>query len=160
MAATAENAWWWSVLELGQDSPYAQHFDIDWDPPTRRLRGSVLLPVLGDHYGRVLESGELHLERGKEDALVARYYEHVAPLSPDTADEIWAIGAARGTDVDEVLAEINADRDRVDAILNRQHHRFRGGNRRTTSSTIAGSSTSTRSLLCVPNARRSWSIRT
>jgi (1->4)-alpha-D-glucan 1-alpha-D-glucosylmutase len=124
MAATAENAWWWSVLELGQDSPYAQHFDIDWDPPTRRLRGSVLLPVLGDHYGRVLESGELHLERGKEDALVARYYEHVAPLSPDTADEIWAIAGRRGTDVDEVLAEINADRDRVDAILNRQHHRF------------------------------------
>src|SRR5258708_4456982 len=33
MAATAENAWWWSVLELGRDSPYAFHFDIDWDPP-------------------------------------------------------------------------------------------------------------------------------
>ena len=124
MAAVAENAWWWSVLERGQDSPYAHHFDIDWDPPTRRLRGSVLLPVLGDHYGRVLESGELRLERGKQDALVARYYDHVAPLSPETADEIWAIAGRRGTGVDEVLAEINADRDRVDAILDRQHHRF------------------------------------
>ena len=36
MAAAADNAWWWSVLERGQDSPYAQYFDIDWDPPTRR----------------------------------------------------------------------------------------------------------------------------
>jgi (1->4)-alpha-D-glucan 1-alpha-D-glucosylmutase len=124
MAAVAENEWWWSVLERGQDSPYAHHFDIDWDPPSRRLRGSVLLPVLGDHYGRVLESGELRLERGKQDALVARYYDHVAPLSPETADEIWAIAGRRGARVDEVLAEINADRDRVDAILDRQHHRF------------------------------------
>jgi (1->4)-alpha-D-glucan 1-alpha-D-glucosylmutase len=124
MAADAENTWWWSVLSLGEESPFAQHFDIDWDPPTRRLRGSVLLPVLGDHYGRVLESGELRLERDKDGALVARYYEHVAPLSPETADEIWAIADRRGTDVDDVLAEINADRDRVDAILDRQHHRF------------------------------------
>jgi (1->4)-alpha-D-glucan 1-alpha-D-glucosylmutase len=124
MAATADNAWWWSVLELGQSSSYANHFDIDWDPPARRLRGSVLLPVLGDHYGRVLESGELHLERGKGDALVARYYDHVAPLSPETADELWAIAERRDCNVDEVLAEVNADPDRVDAILNRQHHRF------------------------------------
>jgi (1->4)-alpha-D-glucan 1-alpha-D-glucosylmutase len=124
MAAAAENAWWWSVLELGEASPYSQHFDIDWDPPTRRLRGSVLLPVLGDHYGRVLESGELRLERGEDGALVARYYDHFAPLSPETADEIWAIAGRRSTAVDEVLAEINADRDRVDAILDRQHHRF------------------------------------
>src|SRR4051812_33473628 len=87
MAATADNAWWWSVLERGQGSPYANHFDIDWDPPQRRLKGSVLLPVLGDHYGRLLESGELHLERGKGEALVVRYYDNVAPLSPETADE-------------------------------------------------------------------------
>src|SRR4029077_3702746 len=101
MAADAANTWWWSVLERGRASPYARHFDIDWDPPERRLRGSVLLPVLGDHYGRVLDSGELHLERGKEDALVARYYDHVAPLSPETADELWAIAGRRGSNVDE-----------------------------------------------------------
>jgi (1->4)-alpha-D-glucan 1-alpha-D-glucosylmutase len=124
MAATADNAWWWSVLELGESSPYSRHFDIDWDPPERRLRGSVLLPVLGDHYGRVLDSGELHLERGKGDALVARYYDNVAPLSPETADELWAIAGRRGCNVDEILAEVNADRDRLDGILNRQHHRF------------------------------------
>src|ERR1700704_4904703 len=29
MAATATNDRWWSVLERGQDSPYAGHFDID-----------------------------------------------------------------------------------------------------------------------------------
>ena len=124
MAAAADNAWWWSVLELGRDSPYASHFDIDWDPPERRLRGTILLPVLGDHYGRVLEAGELHLARDPHDRLVVRYYEHVAPLSPDTADEVWAEAGRRGCAVDVVLDEVNQDIDRLDSILERQHHRF------------------------------------
>ena len=123
MAATAENAWWWSVLELGRDSPFAFHFDIDWDPPEQRLRGTLLLPVLGDHYGRVLEAGELRLafERGQP---VVRYHEHVAPLSPETADELWAEAGRRGQRVEEIIDEVNADVDRLDALLARQHHRF------------------------------------
>ena len=124
LAAAADNAWWWSVLELGRESPYAFHFDIDWDPPERRLRGTILLPVLGDHYGRVLEAGELQLARDVHDQLVVRYYEHVAPLSPDTADELWAEVGRRGCAVDVVLDEVNQDIDRLDAILERQHHRF------------------------------------
>jgi (1->4)-alpha-D-glucan 1-alpha-D-glucosylmutase len=124
MAASADNAWWWSVLQLGEASPYARHFDIDWDPPSHRLRGTILLPVLGDHYGRVVESGELHLERGDDDALVVRYYDHVAPLSPDTADELWAVAGRHESGIEAVLKEVNADPDRLDAILDRQHHRF------------------------------------
>jgi (1->4)-alpha-D-glucan 1-alpha-D-glucosylmutase len=124
MAAAPENAWWWSVLELGRDSPYAFHFDIDWDPPERRLRGTILLPVLGDHYGRVLEAGELQLARDARGALIVRYFDHVAPLSPDTADELWAQAGRLGCDVQAVLDEVNQDIDRLDAILERQHHRF------------------------------------
>jgi (1->4)-alpha-D-glucan 1-alpha-D-glucosylmutase len=124
LAAAAENAWWWSVLELGRDSPYAFHFDIDWDPPERRLRGTILLPVLGDHYGRVLEAGELQLARDARDQLVVCYFEHVAPMSPDTADELWAEAGRRGCDVELVLDEVNQDIDRLDALLERQHHRF------------------------------------
>ncbi|MEY2420472.1 MAG: (1-_4)-alpha-D-glucan 1-alpha-D-glucosylmutase [Acidimicrobiaceae bacterium] len=124
MAAAPENAWWWSVLELGRDSPYAFHFDIDWDPPERRLRGTILLPVLGDHYGRVLEAGELQLARDAQGALIARYFDHVAPLSPDTADELWAQAGRLGCEVEVVLDEVNKDVDRLDAILERQHHRF------------------------------------
>ena len=123
MAAAAENAWWWSVLELGRDSPFAFHFDIDWEPPEQRLRGTLLLPVLGDHYGRVLEAGQLRLAH-ERDQLVVRYFDHVAPLSPDTADEVWAAAGRRGCPVDDVLDEINGDIDRLDALLARQHHRF------------------------------------
>ena len=59
----SDNAWWLDVLEHGPASRYAGYFDIDWHGPESRLRNKVLLPVLGNHYGRVLESGEIRLVR-------------------------------------------------------------------------------------------------
>ncbi|MBD5605045.1 MAG: malto-oligosyltrehalose synthase [Candidatus Eremiobacteraeota bacterium] len=54
-----ENPWWQDVLEWGEGSPYAEYFDIDWRPLRAEMRGKVLVPFLGDYYGRVLERGEL-----------------------------------------------------------------------------------------------------
>ncbi|MCM0080754.1 malto-oligosyltrehalose synthase [Geomonas sp. Red32] len=51
-----ENVWWMDVLENGQSSPFAHFFDIDWTPVKKELTGKVLLPLLGDQYGKVLES--------------------------------------------------------------------------------------------------------
>ena len=58
---STENTRWMDVLENGQSSPYAYFFDIDWQPVKKELTGKVLLPFLGDQYGRVLETGELRL---------------------------------------------------------------------------------------------------
>jgi (1->4)-alpha-D-glucan 1-alpha-D-glucosylmutase len=55
MAASVENAWWRDVLAHGRASGYADVFDIDWAGGG----GRVLLPVLGEPYGRVLEGGDL-----------------------------------------------------------------------------------------------------
>ena len=57
----ADNAWWLDVLEWGEASPYAAYFDINWDAVRDDLKGRVLLPVLGDQYGAVLENGEIAL---------------------------------------------------------------------------------------------------
>jgi len=77
------NRWWQDVLEHGQASPHASTFDIEWNPPTPQTGHRVLLPVLGDHYGRVLEAGELQI---KFDAgsgkLVLAYWERQLPLDP------------------------------------------------------------------------------
>ena len=35
-----DNAWWLDVLEWGRGSPYAEYFDIDWDPPDASLRAA------------------------------------------------------------------------------------------------------------------------
>ncbi|WP_029001296.1 malto-oligosyltrehalose synthase [Azohydromonas australica] len=80
------NAWWSDVLEHGEASAYARYFDIDWQPVDPALHGKVLLPVLGQHFGQVLEAGELKLvfepERG---AFALQYWEHRFPLDPRTA---------------------------------------------------------------------------
>jgi (1->4)-alpha-D-glucan 1-alpha-D-glucosylmutase len=81
------NAWWWDVLENGPASRYAGYFDIDWDPPERKLTGHVLMPVLGDRYGRVLEAGELKIRRDGGEFTVA-YYDIEAPLSPRSLDDL------------------------------------------------------------------------
>ncbi len=56
------NAWWRDVLENGQCSRYARFFDIDWSPPKAALRDKILLAVLGDQFGKVLEAGEIRLD--------------------------------------------------------------------------------------------------
>ena len=55
-----ENPWWNDVLENGPASPYAAYFDIAWHASLRpELQGRVLMPILGDPYGKVLEAGQL-----------------------------------------------------------------------------------------------------
>ncbi len=78
----AHNPWWADVLENGQASAYARHFDIDWHPVNADLEGKVLLPVLGEHYGEVLAGGDLRLafERDR-GTLVLRYHDHRFPLA-------------------------------------------------------------------------------
>src|SRR5690606_26071164 len=79
----ADNAWWLDVLEWGQASPYAEFFDIDWAPAKAELRGKVLLPFLGDHYGAVLEAGELTPSfDAAEGSFGIRYHEHLFPINP------------------------------------------------------------------------------
>ena len=75
------NAWWMDVLENGPSSPYAKYFDIDWAPVKKELRNKVLIPVLGDQYGNVLDNQELQLSF-EEGAFVVSYYDHRFPIRP------------------------------------------------------------------------------
>ena len=77
------NPWWLDVLENGPSSPYAGFFDIHWAPVKAELRDRVLLPVLPDQYGRVLESQQLALEL-VEGAFVIRYAGARLPVAPET----------------------------------------------------------------------------
>ncbi|GIW07713.1 MAG: maltooligosyl trehalose synthase [Dehalococcoidia bacterium] len=171
---TPGNRWWWDVLENGPASRYAAYFDVDWDPPEAKLRNTVLLPILGDHYGRVLEAGELTLIR-EGGSFSIRYFEHAVPVAPRSLDSVLGAAARRaGSDelafladafgalplatatdpmsirrrhrdkevlrvqlarllerepavaeaLDEVVAEVNANPDALDAILERQNYRL------------------------------------
>ncbi len=81
MALGAENRLWWDVLENGPSSRYASFFDIDWQPAEERLRDKVLVPVLGDQYGRVLEQGEIKISRTRAKFRVEAAGQEL-PVSP------------------------------------------------------------------------------
>jgi (1->4)-alpha-D-glucan 1-alpha-D-glucosylmutase len=82
----SDNAWWLDVLEYGEASPRADFFDIDWHPAKSELRGKVLAPFLGDHYGRVLERGELRLAfDANTGAFAVWYHQHRFPIGPRSA---------------------------------------------------------------------------
>lgn len=81
MAIGLKNRYWWDVLENGPSSRYATWFDIDWHSSEVKLQSKVLIPVLGDQYGKVLAAGEICLEQEGERFQV-RYMEHLFPVSP------------------------------------------------------------------------------
>jgi (1->4)-alpha-D-glucan 1-alpha-D-glucosylmutase len=103
------NLWWADVLENGPSSPYAHYFDIDWHPLKSELRDKVLIPILGDQYGRVLERGELkvHYDSGR---FFLRYFDHEFPIAPGTYRHVLeiALDQLREHKEDDFYAELQS----------------------------------------------------
>ncbi len=96
------NPLWFDVLENGPSSMYAKYFDIDWAPVKSELRDKVLLPILGDQYGIVLENGELKLAY-RDGAFFIQYYDHHLPLAPKQ------YAAVLGHELERLEARLAAD---------------------------------------------------
>ena len=107
-----ENRWWWDVLQHGRSSRYASFFDVDWGA------SAILLPVLADEYGRALAAGSIRLVRDGVRLLI-QHADRRFPLDPRTAAPILAT-----TDPDAQVTAINADPDRLRALLAQQHYRL------------------------------------
>jgi (1->4)-alpha-D-glucan 1-alpha-D-glucosylmutase len=83
MGISDGNRLWLDVMENGQASPFARFFDINWEPVKSELKNRVLIPILGDLYGVVLENGEIRLEYA-EGRFQIRYGAQRLPLAPET----------------------------------------------------------------------------
>ena len=104
----ADNAWWLDVLENGPASAYAQFFDIDWFPYSEELQCRLLLPILGDHYGTVLENGELQLAfDAPHGEFSVFYYMHRLPLDPGEYTRILGHG------LDKLAARLGPEQAQV-----------------------------------------------
>lgn len=108
MGVGSDNRWWMDVLENGQASMYATFFDINWQSQDEELKSRLLLPVLGNHFGIVLETGELRLvfqaDRGSFSIV---YYQHRYPIAPRSYPDI-----------------LGHDLQRLEARLGGQHEGF------------------------------------
>ena len=91
----ADSPWWLDVLENGPAAAHAGYFDIEWRPAGTDFANKVLVPVLGEHYGLVLERGEIELKFDPgEGAFSAWYHEHRFPIDPRDYPEL--LGRALG----------------------------------------------------------------
>ncbi|MBX5483052.1 MAG: malto-oligosyltrehalose synthase [Myxococcaceae bacterium] len=98
-----QNALWNDVLENGPSSIHARTFDVDWHPVKEELRNKVLLPILGDQYGVVLENGELRLSYD-DGAFFLHYYDHRLPVPPRAYATLLSLG------LDELESRIHPGR--------------------------------------------------
>jgi len=106
-----ENRWWWDVLARGQKSRYAGHFDINWNPPDPRLRGKVLVPVLGNHYDHVLAKGELKIQPSN-GGFILRYQDNQFPVAPGSVRKNSPAGSA------------TTNPPALERLIERQHYRL------------------------------------
>jgi (1->4)-alpha-D-glucan 1-alpha-D-glucosylmutase len=107
------NAWWMDVLENGPSSSYASYFDIDWHPVNPQLENKVLLPILEDQYGNVLEEGKLRLAY-EDGAFFIHYYDTKLPLGPRTYSSILG---HRLDQLTETLGKDNESLQELQSIL-------------------------------------------
>ncbi|MBM4068288.1 MAG: malto-oligosyltrehalose synthase [Planctomycetes bacterium] len=105
------NYWWMDVLENGPSSIYAACFDIDWDPVNPDLKNKVLLPVLEDQYGSVLEKGKIELTFN-DGAFHFHHYEARLPVEPRSCGAIleYKLGELKESlgETDERVQELHS----------------------------------------------------
>jgi (1->4)-alpha-D-glucan 1-alpha-D-glucosylmutase len=119
MGVAPENRWWMDVLENGMASTYASYFDIDWEL-SERSRHKVLLPVLGDHFGRVLEQGDIRLQY-RDGAFVLCYGDFCLPTfvgSWDTILDACVEQLSADAALEPVIAELMSIADSARALPN------------------------------------------
>jgi (1->4)-alpha-D-glucan 1-alpha-D-glucosylmutase len=115
-----ENQWWLDVLENGPAARFASYFDIDWRPNRASLRNRVLVPVLGEFYGTVLERGELQVRcDAAHGSFHVRYYDHCFPIDPREYPKIFA---ERTAALDAALPPDDPDRADLESLLTAFSH--------------------------------------
>ena len=108
-----ENYWWNDVLENGRSSSYAAFFDIDWRPQKDVLEDKVLLPVLEDQFGKVLEEGRLELQFD-DGVFYVRYDNRRFPISPHSWQRVLK---HRLLELEQRLANDNVQMQEFQSIL-------------------------------------------
>ncbi|MGW0022123.1 malto-oligosyltrehalose synthase [Rhodococcus sp. NPDC003382] len=77
VADARQNRWWWDLLQHGQQSRYARHFDVDRE--SDGADGKIALPALGSGDG----PDDLTVDRTGPEPMLA-YYDKRFPVAPGT----------------------------------------------------------------------------
>jgi (1->4)-alpha-D-glucan 1-alpha-D-glucosylmutase len=134
------------VLTFGQRAPTAAWFDIDWHSDDERSWSRIVLPVLGDHYGRSLEDGTIRLARRDDGAFLVCAHDLELPVAPSSiarflhdvagalahtrlaflADVLRTADVAGSREALALLNEVERDEPRVTAEIDKAMARVNG----------------------------------
>lgn len=122
--ATRGNAWWNDVLAHGQVSRYWPFFDVNVEGDSSSVGGAcaspLLIPLLEHPYGTELEAGRLTVVHEEGTARLA-YGDERFPLAAESLEPLLA---ENGRNVDAIVARLNADREALHQLLERQPYRL------------------------------------
>ena len=127
--STTTNPWWRDVLANGPESQSARFFDIDWNPAKTELLRKLLLPILGDQYGNVLDRGELQLELA-DGQIVLKYFDNRLPINARDVAELQGLAEMAPAAAEKIIAEFNGTPgdphsfDRLHELLEAQAYRL------------------------------------
>jgi (1->4)-alpha-D-glucan 1-alpha-D-glucosylmutase len=119
------NPWWWDVLAHGPEGRYGHHLDVRW-VPGEHGQPTLLLPELGASLDEELAGTDLQLAHGDEPVGAAPpgwrvvYHEHVWPVRPGSLEAVGLDPDA----VDDTLAAVAGDREKLRELLAHQHYRL------------------------------------
>ena len=104
----ADNAFWLDLLEWGEEADHAGWFDVEWVNDRTDLRHKVLVPVLGDQYGVVLEQGDLALRFDAAEGTFAvwAHGSHKLPVCPMHYEFILGRGHRVLADLGDSFADL------------------------------------------------------
>lgn len=124
-----KNHWWLDVLEKGVNSPYADFFDIDWNPPRSDLKNKILLPLLGKPYGKALQDGEIKLA-WEEEKFWIHYGDYAFPISQESYPFILDGLSKKGASINKIVTLFNGEKGKEESfnllhnLLERQWYRL------------------------------------
>ena len=122
----ADNAGWMDVLENGEAALHASYFDIDWTPANPTLAHKILVPVLGEPYGIVLERGEFELRfEADQGSFAVFFHEHRLPLDPQTYPRVLdrALAHSSHPELGALRRAFDALPSRIDTVLSQRRER-------------------------------------
>lgn len=84
-----ENYMWQDVMEYGPHSSFIRFFDINWNSKSKKINGKVLVPLMGDYYGNMLENKYITLNYDFENGqFFINNYGNIYPIKPYSYKDI------------------------------------------------------------------------
>ncbi len=108
-----ENRLVWDMLMKGSTSRYSDFFDVDWNHPSPKLKGKVLLPFLSQPYRQALKSRNLSLRYS--DGYKISYNGIEFPVSTETARDLL------NSDL-QIIEQYNRNPECLNRLLSNQHY--------------------------------------